>query len=179
MTLNRKNLIALAAFIALVGIALASVPYLNPSNPVDHPPDHTTALDGSGVLPGSSKLLRLSHSMKRERRDGSTAGYHGDALLLVKDKDARVYLYYLPTWEGKVMMPGKHWWQHEGYCPELVAEFIVGKDPVIHCKSFAGSELSSKQWKWSIEGINQGSDLPDLIAVGYKQQGDIIEAFYR
>ena len=179
MPLNRKNLIALAFFIALVGMAFASVPFLNPSNPVDHLPDHTTNLDGSDVLPGSSKLFRLNHSMKREKKDGSTAGYHGDALLLVKDKNAKVYLYYLPTWEGKVMMPYKHWWQHEGYCPELVAEFIAGKDPVIHCKSSDWAELLTKQWKWSIDGKNLGSDLPDLIAVGYKQQGDIIEAFYR
>jgi hypothetical protein len=179
MPLNRKNLIALAAFITLVGIALASVPFLNPSNPVDHLPGHTTALDASGVLPGSSKLFRLNHSMKRERKDGSTAGYHGAALLLVKDKDAKVYLYYLPMWEGEVMMPDKHWWQHEGYCQELVTDFMAGKDPVIHCKSSDRAEFLTKQWKWSIDGKNLGSNLPDLIAVGYKQQEDIIEAFYR
>jgi hypothetical protein len=77
------------------------------------------------------------------------------------------------------MMPDNQWWQHEGYCPELVAEFIAGKDPVIHCKISAGAELLTRQWKWSIDGKSPGSDLPDLIAVGYKQQGDIIEAFYR
>lgn len=179
MPLNRKNLIALTSFIALVGIALSSVPFLNPVSPVDHLPELTTALDGSGVLPGSSKLFRLSRSMKRERKDGSSAGYHGDALLLVKDNEARVYLYYLPTWEGKVMMPDKHWWQHQGYCPELVAEFIVGKDPVIHCKNSSETELLTERWKWSIDGKNRGSQLPDLIAIGYRQQGDIIEAFYR
>ena len=105
MPLNRKNLIALASFIAVVGIAFVSVPFLNPRNPVDHLPDHTTVLDGSDVLPGSSKLFRLNHSMKREKRDGSMAGYHGDALLLVKDKDAKVYLFYLPTWEDKTNKP--------------------------------------------------------------------------
>jgi hypothetical protein len=179
MPLNRKNLIALGSFIALVGIAFASVPFLNPSNPVDHLPNHTTDLDSSDVLPGSSRLFRLNHSMKREKKDGSTAGYHGDALLLVKDKDTKVYLYYLPTWEGKIMMPYKYWWQHEGYCPELVAEFTAGQIPVIHCKNPDGAGFLTKQWRWSIDGGNLGSDLPDLISVGYKQQGDLIEAFYR
>ena len=179
MAQNRKNLIALTFFIALVGFAFASVPFLKSQNSADHPPKHTTDLNVSNLLPGSSKLFRLNQSMKREKNDGSTIWYHGDALFLVKDKDSKIYLYYLPTWEGKVMMPYKHWWQHEGYCPDLVAEFIEGRDSIIHCKSSDGAEFLTRQWKWSIDGKNLGSDLPDLIAVSYKQQGNIIEAYYR
>ncbi len=141
MAQSRKNVIALISFFALVGIAFASVPFLKSTDPVEQLPENKTNLNIADVLPDSSKLFRITRSLKIEKNDGSMSWHHGDALFLVKDKDSKAYLYYLPMWEGTVMMPQKHWWQHESYCSNLVAEFFEGKTHSFTVKALTGQNF--------------------------------------
>ena len=91
-----------------------------------------------------------------------------------------IFVYILPIWEGKVMMPYKQWGQHEGYCEKLIVDFSNSVGTTIGCIDSDWTEFLTKQWKWTIEGRNLGTDLPDLVKIGYRQmQENRLEVFYR
>jgi len=178
MSETRKYLVAATITVLIIGAIISSIPFLQSLAPADHLPEHTTELDISDLPPASSKLFQMKSNKKIQNADGSVTWQSGNALLVVKDASSTIYLYSVPTWEGKVMMPYRYWGQHEGYCPDLKAVFESEKEPIIKCTSSEWAEFLTKQWKWSLEGKNLGTDLPNMIKVGYRFNGKKLEAFY-
>lgn len=76
-------------------------------------------------------------------------------------------------------MPFKHWGQHEGYCLDLGISIDVKNEITIKCGSPNYSEFLTKQWYWTMNGVNLGEDLPDLIKVKFRVSDDVMYAFMR
>ena len=127
--------------------------------------------------PYTSKFIITKGSKEIESAQ-STVWIPGKSLLVVRGETHDFYLYLLPVWEGKVMMPYKAWWQHEGYCQDIGVEKLDGIY-VIKCIAGDSPEFKEKQWYWSIDGKNIGNNYPDMMKVNFAIEGNTLYAFQR
>ena len=148
--------------------------------PADHLPEHTTKIEAESLAKKSSRLIVIRDS-RLEESSTLTKYISGDALLVVKDKNSEFYVYFLPIWRGNVLMPNKYWGQHEGTCKIFEAVFPDDQEPKITCTEIESSPAPSlsAQWNWNLHGKNLGTDLPDLIKVGFRERGSQVHAFFR
>ncbi len=152
----------------------SAYPFIASMAPIERIPSNGFEIDISDLSVNNSKLIIMQESKKIESLS-STSWVSGKSLLVVRgDKD--YYLYRLPIWEGKVIMPWHFWGQHEGYCPDIQVGTYNGTK-VIKCGTPNYSEFLTKQWYWSIVGKNLGNELPNLQSVHFIKSGDKIIAY--
>ena len=178
MELRRKQLVVIVTCLAIIGAIFTAIPFISSMNPTSEISDYARELDISKIRPNSSRLFQIRKSKKVEEPT-STSWYSGLALFVVRDNSGKFYLYSLPTWEGKVIMPYKQWGQHDGYCPDLEVRISNKKEAIIQCGSPDYAEFLTKQWYWSINGENLGEDLPDLVKVQFRVSSGVMYAFIR
>ena len=177
--MNRRKLLArLVVLVGGIGIIILLAPFVLSLKPASHLPESYTEINITRMQPMSLKLVVLRESKKVENVS-STTYYSGDGLVVIRGNKSDYYLYWVPIWEGKIMMPYRRWGQHEGYCPK----FLLGGEnqgaPIIFCENSEWAEFLTKQWKWSIEGKNLGEDLPDLVPVRFRISSGEMHAFMR
>jgi len=176
--MSKKNalLVATLAF-ALCGIVMLAYPFVASMRPVERIPDNALTIDVSTMRPNTSRIIITKHS-KKIKRQASTTWMPGSSLLVVRDDANNFYLYLLPIWEGKVIMPWRSWWQHEGYCADFGLTSHNGKF-LIKCGTPNYAEFLTKQWYWDINGQNLGDDLPHLMSVHFIREGEKLYAYQR
>ena len=163
---KRRILISIFFLIGVSGLIFASVPFINSLSPGKHLPENYTEIDISNLEPNSIKIVQLKESERIEDQSGLTlrSGY---AILVVKDKNNELHAYWLPTWEGEILMPYRYWGQHEGLCTELKIGKYLSNEIEIYCENNNWAEFLTKQWRWTVEGENLGTDLPDFHPVKF------------
>jgi len=178
MNTRRKALTTVMMVLLCAGLILLSVPFIDSLSPPSHAPAYATEIDISSSMPGSFSLLHFKKGRKVEYSNGGWGFRSGDALLLVRDLDSKFYLYYLPTYNGKIVMPLKWWGQYEGYCKRMSVNF--GSLPTaIFCEETQESmDWNSENWVWSVDGKNLSGELPDLIRVPYLEGNKMLHAMY-
>jgi hypothetical protein len=174
---RREALRTITTAFALVGLSIFSYPFIAALGPTNKIPSDAYEIDISGMEPYSSKFVITKESKKIESAK-YTSWTPGRSFLVVRGETHDYYLYLLPIWEGKVMMPYKAWWQHEGYCQDIGVGKYDGTF-VIKCSTAKYAEFLTKQWYWSIDGKNLGDDLPDMMKVYFAIDGNTLYAFQR
>jgi hypothetical protein len=174
---KKRILLTSTVILVLLGVLMFSYPFVASMRPVEKIPADAYKIDVSAMLPNTSRLIITKHS-RRVVSDASTTWEPGGGLLVVRGEAEDFYLYLLPMWEGKVIMPWRSWWQHDGYCPGSDFGLQQHKsDRVILCSTHNYDEFLTKQWHWSIKGENLGDDPPDLMRVHFAKEGDALYAF--
>ena len=77
-------------------------------------------------------------------------------VLLIKDWDANVYVYLLPTEGGKVPLPDRWWGWGYYHCsefrPEINVSGLLRKGGHIKCHDKDTPEWGASLWEWSYDG---------------------------
>ena len=133
-------------------------------------------VDVSKLHQNEYKIIEKIKSREVNNSDGSITFKPGTSLLVIRDADKEYYVYQLPTWEGKVMMPGPRYWYifGEGVCREFgpkPSDGIIHLNTSITCLDNEPEGYFSQHWIWTLSGQNISKKLPNLITAKFFKEG--------
>ena len=174
--MNRKVILLWTTIIfGLVGTMFIVYPFVMALGPIEKVPQDAYEVDVESFPINSSRLFITSQSKKIESLH-STVWQSGNGLVVVYEKNKKFHLFWLPIWEGKVVMPSKAWGQHSGYCSDFGLHEKDGEH-VLSCGTPNYVEYLTKQWYWKIDGTNLGEFLPNLMPVHFIKYGNSLYVY--
>ena len=163
----------------VVGIAFVSVPFIGSLQPSARANALVGAqrLDIADFERNSYRIVRVTDS-RLEESTQSTSYHSGKSWLVIRDDLGRFFVYWLPTWEGAIIMPRTVWGQMEGFCRDLgppKGETTVTDQTLIQCNEPDETTMwFAEYWYWTLDGKNVSRELPDLTPIRSQIEGDVL-----
>ena len=140
-------------------------------------------LSGSMSPSASAKAARSSHDISQLEpgdylfEDLGRKNAWNAKVLIIKDWDSSLYVYLVPTENGKVPLPERWWgWAAFGvYCkdfgPETDTNSKILKSGTIKCLDKPSENESFETWLWTYDGKSRGSWITEL----YRPKFEVVE----
>ena len=158
MVATKKSILTkTTASIALLGLIVASIPFIESLRPNARAVANLPHIDLSEISPGH-------YSLKHPEQADLFRGYKW-AVFVYRKYDGSVKLWNVPVRKGKVGMPDLHWWQPIYECENFGPTVVNGRvqeDQPITCHDPEIHESWKKVWKWDINGKNVKDSYYDL-----------------
>lgn len=127
------------------------------------------------MKPGERALLSLQHIDISGLDNGSfliknnqNQGYNQEKYLVIRDHNAKLYVYVLPVNNNKVILPDVRWrWRRGPACSAFGPEMegaSIRKNGVIKCQDKNSGLSSFTEFHWTYDGNNSGRYTEDMIA---------------
>ena len=156
---------------SMLGIGAFLYPFLSSLSTEGINTSHLPRIKIGDIKNNEIKYIITSTSSKEEKHNGSTVYTPGSSWLVIRNDLGEFYVYRVPTWEEKVLMPRVYWSQFEGVCKKLEPELKNGKitkESKILCKDSDVNSYQQNIWKWTLEGKNISGQIPDMLVIPFK-----------
>lgn len=174
---RRRLLQTMLISLMLCGLAAVLFVFMRALSPPDFRSGPTFEIAVQDMAPGSGKLIVLQKSQRIETRR-YTRFKTGQGFLVLKDHSGDYYLYWVPVWDDRILMPWRAWGQHEGTCDELQFGRTQSGESMLYCKNADWPEFLTRQWYWTFSGRNLGEELPDLTPVRFNILSGVMQGYW-
>jgi len=169
----RKTLTFVTLSLVLLGLFLASIPFIKSMQPNERVFNNLPRIDLSGIDP-SEYLLLKEHVLN---------GYNGFykvewGVLIIRRQSGEYDIWDIPYLDGGIGLPHINWWQIYENCKNFGPTLSNGKvleNGSIACHDEEMSEWGKREWRWSFSGENLGEWTQDLQKTkGTIERGDFV-----
>lgn len=167
----------------VVGILFVSVPFVGSLKPSEKANALVGArrLDIADFERNSYRIVHVTES-RLEESSQSTTYHSGMSWLVIRDDLGQFFVYWLPMWEGAIIMPRTVWGQMEGLCRDLglpKAVTTTTEQTLIQCNEPDEAYMwFAEYWYWTLDGKNVSRELPDLTPIRSQVEGDELAIYY-
>lgn len=161
MVQKRKALGCSIGIFGTVGVMAIAFVFFSSFKPTEKSLSELPHISLADLAPGS--FLYVPHPVQ------NASSTHGMNILLIRSREARLFAYYVPTFDGMTAVPIDHPWWSDLKCAKFQPNFETS---VISCMDNPPLSQYAKPHRWSLEGKNISRTAADLVPVrGVEEHG--------
>jgi hypothetical protein len=167
MMSRRQVIVSVVAVVSIVGIGFSAIPFISALKPSASAGATLPHIEISNLLPGTYRFepYPLKNRFFLE-------------MLILRDFDKRIFVYWIPKSNEGFIMPDIHWWRWGGTCLNFGPDSVHGKlvkEGLIQCHDKNISDFSqSSEWKWTYQGKNLGKYTDDMEGPPFNLEGNYV-----
>lgn len=167
MRATKKIILALIFCLTAVGLALATMALASSLAPSAKAKSDRAQHDISHLRPGSYLLERFGRSSARKEK-----------VLIIRTWENDLFVYLMPTVEGKIPIPEYGWGDGEHYCrhiaPETAENGQLKRFGEIVCHDADAPPWGKNSWRWAYDGTAKSNWLASMDSPEFEVHGSVI-----